>query len=316
METADVALMSSDLRKLPEAIRLGRMTLNKIRQNIAFSIAMKLLVFVIALTGYPALWLAILSDVGTMLLVTLNSMELLGRRPAKANGASEIEKNFFGAPVPATAKAMAACEKGCCEARALLTVKATAACEKGCCEARAPLTVKATAACEKGCCEARAPLTVKATAACEKGCCEARAPLTVKATAACEKGCCETRAPATIRPEKSGNFPSAQFDLSEGQDISAIFTDAWVIVQFAAAWSKPSKALAPHFALLSRSPEFSRNVHFLNIDADVHDDLLNSYGVSALPTYIAFRSGKEHSRLSLSVPDEKLLSGFVSAAFL
>ena len=83
METADVTLMDTDLRKLAKAVRLGRATVRKIRQNIVFSIVTKLAVFGVALAGYPFLWLAILADVGAMIAVTLNSSMLLGKKRKK-----------------------------------------------------------------------------------------------------------------------------------------------------------------------------------------------------------------------------------------
>ena len=77
METADVALMDNDLRKIPEVIALGRSVVSKIRQNVTISLASKLLVVGLALAGYVYLWLAIAVDVGGMLLVTLNGLTLL-----------------------------------------------------------------------------------------------------------------------------------------------------------------------------------------------------------------------------------------------
>lgn len=78
METADVALMNSDLTKLPAAIELGRRTKRTIQQNIAFSVMTKVLVMGLAVAGYVHLWLAITVDVGGMLCVSLWSMRLLG----------------------------------------------------------------------------------------------------------------------------------------------------------------------------------------------------------------------------------------------
>jgi Cd2+/Zn2+-exporting ATPase len=79
METADVALMDNDLRKLARAIRVGRTVKAKIVQNITLSVVTKLAMLALALAGYAWLWLAILSDVGAMLLVTVNSMTILGK---------------------------------------------------------------------------------------------------------------------------------------------------------------------------------------------------------------------------------------------
>ena len=76
-ETDDVALMSSDLRKIPEAIKLAKPSLRKIYQNVALSLAIKLLVFGLTLGGKPSLWVAGMADMATCLAVIFNSMILL-----------------------------------------------------------------------------------------------------------------------------------------------------------------------------------------------------------------------------------------------
>ncbi|CAG7658755.1 heavy metal translocating P-type ATPase [Paenibacillus allorhizosphaerae] len=77
LETADIALMADDLRKLPYTIRLSKKTLAIIKQNVVFSLGIKLLALVLILPGWLTLWLAILADMGATLLVTLNSLRLL-----------------------------------------------------------------------------------------------------------------------------------------------------------------------------------------------------------------------------------------------
>jgi Zn2+/Cd2+-exporting ATPase len=77
METADVTLMDSNLEKLSYSIRMGKRVINKIKQNVAFSLIVKFLVLGFALADRASLWAAIASDVGAMLLVTLNGMSLL-----------------------------------------------------------------------------------------------------------------------------------------------------------------------------------------------------------------------------------------------
>jgi len=81
METADVVLMDSNLKKIPFAIELGRATLSKIRQNIAIAIITKVAMIGLTVANMSTLWLAIVSDVGAMLLVTMNGMTLLSRSP-------------------------------------------------------------------------------------------------------------------------------------------------------------------------------------------------------------------------------------------
>lgn len=77
LETADAALMGDDLTKLPLAIRLSRKTLAIIKQNIAFSLLVKLLALLLVVPGWLTLWIAIASDMGATLLVTLNALRLM-----------------------------------------------------------------------------------------------------------------------------------------------------------------------------------------------------------------------------------------------
>lgn len=77
LETADIALMSDDLSKLPYTIQLSRKTLTIIKQNITFALGIKILALVLVVPGWLTLWIAIFADMGATLLVTLNSLRLL-----------------------------------------------------------------------------------------------------------------------------------------------------------------------------------------------------------------------------------------------
>lgn len=77
IETADIALMSDDLSKLPWLVRHARRTLTVIRQNIAFALGLKLLFILLALFGISTLWMAIAADMGASLLVIANGLRLL-----------------------------------------------------------------------------------------------------------------------------------------------------------------------------------------------------------------------------------------------
>ena len=81
IETADVVLMSDDLSNLPWLVVHGRRTLSLIRQNIALALGTKSLVLILALFNHATLWMAILADVGTTLVVTANALRLLLRWP-------------------------------------------------------------------------------------------------------------------------------------------------------------------------------------------------------------------------------------------
>ena len=77
LETADVALMGDDLTKLPFTIKLSRKALTIIKTNIAFALGIKVIALLLVVPGWLTLWIAIASDMGATLLVSLNSMRLL-----------------------------------------------------------------------------------------------------------------------------------------------------------------------------------------------------------------------------------------------
>lgn len=77
IETADVALMSDDLGKLPWLIRHSRRTMSVIRQNVTFSLAVKAVFMILTFGGYCSLWTAIAADTGATLLVIFNGLRLL-----------------------------------------------------------------------------------------------------------------------------------------------------------------------------------------------------------------------------------------------
>ncbi|MBN1816720.1 MAG: heavy metal translocating P-type ATPase, partial [Sedimentisphaerales bacterium] len=77
IETADIALMTDDLAKIPWLIRHARCTVRVIRQNIGFALAVKALFVLLTLLGTASLWLAIVADMGASLLVVGNGLRLL-----------------------------------------------------------------------------------------------------------------------------------------------------------------------------------------------------------------------------------------------
>lgn len=79
LETADIALMGDDLRKLSLAMQLSRRTLRVVRQNVWFSIAIKAAFMVLAVGGWATLWMAVAADMGASLAVVLNGLRGLRR---------------------------------------------------------------------------------------------------------------------------------------------------------------------------------------------------------------------------------------------
>jgi Cd2+/Zn2+-exporting ATPase len=77
LETADVALMTDELPKIAYAIRLSRATVRNIRVNVALSLVLKAAFLALAVSGLATLWMAVIADTGTSLLVVANAMRLL-----------------------------------------------------------------------------------------------------------------------------------------------------------------------------------------------------------------------------------------------
>lgn len=92
METADVALMTNDLRKLAIAVELGRDCRWKIGQNVTLSFVTKIAIIGLAASGYASLWTAVLADVGTCLLVIFNSMRLLKHKSCQDHCCTATKK--------------------------------------------------------------------------------------------------------------------------------------------------------------------------------------------------------------------------------
>lgn len=77
METADVVLMSDNINQLTNTISISKKSKSIIKQNIYFSIIIKMIAFILVFPGLLTLWLAVLSDTGAAILVILNSLRLL-----------------------------------------------------------------------------------------------------------------------------------------------------------------------------------------------------------------------------------------------
>jgi Cd2+/Zn2+-exporting ATPase len=77
IETADVALMDDDLRKLPAFIRISKATHLILMQNIAFAVGIKVIFLGLALAGFGPVWLAVFADAGASLIVVGNGLRLL-----------------------------------------------------------------------------------------------------------------------------------------------------------------------------------------------------------------------------------------------
>lgn len=79
LETADVAIMDDDPRKIAAFIRLSRRTGSILRQNIALALGIKVVFLGLAVSGQATLWMAVFADMGASLLVVFNGLRLLRR---------------------------------------------------------------------------------------------------------------------------------------------------------------------------------------------------------------------------------------------
>ena len=79
LETADVALMDDDLRKIPQFIKLSTKAAIILKQNITIALSIKAVFLVLAFMGTATLWMAVFADMGASLIVVFNGLRLLRR---------------------------------------------------------------------------------------------------------------------------------------------------------------------------------------------------------------------------------------------
>ena len=77
IESADITLLGGDLRRLPFALKLSRVAMNRVQTNIAIAIGLKVVFLGLVIAGLGTMWMAVAADVGTTILVTLNGLRLL-----------------------------------------------------------------------------------------------------------------------------------------------------------------------------------------------------------------------------------------------
>ncbi|MBV8623122.1 MAG: heavy metal translocating P-type ATPase [Herbaspirillum sp.] len=84
LETADVALMDDDLRKIPDFIRLSRRAHAVLTQNISIALGIKVVFLALALAGMSSLWMAVFADMGASLIVVFNGLRLVRGLPQRS----------------------------------------------------------------------------------------------------------------------------------------------------------------------------------------------------------------------------------------
>ena len=77
IEASDVVIMTDELEKILEGIKISKKTNRIIKQNLIFAIGVKILVLALSILGVATMWQAVFADVGTTLITILNTIRIL-----------------------------------------------------------------------------------------------------------------------------------------------------------------------------------------------------------------------------------------------
>lgn len=77
IEAADVVIMTDELTKIAQAIKISKKTMKIVKQNIVFALAVKIIILALGALGFANMWLAVFADVGVSMIAILNSMKTL-----------------------------------------------------------------------------------------------------------------------------------------------------------------------------------------------------------------------------------------------
>lgn len=77
IEASDMVIMTDELEKIVEAISISKQTNRIIKQNLMFSIGVKILILLLSLFGVADMWEAVFADVGTTLITIVNTLRIL-----------------------------------------------------------------------------------------------------------------------------------------------------------------------------------------------------------------------------------------------
>ena len=77
IEAADVVIMTDEPSKIGKAIKLSKKTMRIVKENIVFSIFVKVLVLILSALGLSTMWEAVFADVGVSVIAILNALRML-----------------------------------------------------------------------------------------------------------------------------------------------------------------------------------------------------------------------------------------------
>lgn len=76
IEAADIVLMTDEISKIADAIKISKFTRQIVTENIIFALGVKVLVLLLVVCGMSSMWMAVFADVGVALLAVLNSIRV------------------------------------------------------------------------------------------------------------------------------------------------------------------------------------------------------------------------------------------------
>ena len=77
IEASDVVIMTDNISKIIEAIKISKNTCGIIKQNLVFSISVKIIVLILSGFGIGGMWQAVFADVGVTIITVFNTLRIL-----------------------------------------------------------------------------------------------------------------------------------------------------------------------------------------------------------------------------------------------
>lgn len=77
IEASDIVIMTDDVSKVIDAINISKKTCGIIKQNLVFSVGVKVLILLLSVLGISGMWQAVFADVGVTILTIFNTLRIL-----------------------------------------------------------------------------------------------------------------------------------------------------------------------------------------------------------------------------------------------
>ena len=83
IEAADVVIMTDEPSKIANSIQISKKTMTIVKENIIFSIIVKISVLILSVFGFASMWEAVVADVGVSVIAIINALRILKMKPNK-----------------------------------------------------------------------------------------------------------------------------------------------------------------------------------------------------------------------------------------